>query len=129
MIELAGLFLERFPDRYEFKGFSDLAEISTTLDKEDFSNCDVVVTFGYALLQVLDDPAALGSFATVISRVFPTRSCIMVAADAHNDDATRAAFRGQCHAFQTALNDAGIALEDRQFTQRGSVMFARLAME
>ena len=129
MIELAGLFLERFPDRYEFKGFSDLEEISTTLEEEDFSNCDVVVTFGYALLQVLDDPAALGNFASIISGVFPSRSCIMVAADAHNDHATRAAFRGQCDALENALNDAGIVLDNRQATQMGSVMYARLTME
>ena len=43
MIELADLFLERFTDQYEFHGFSDLAEISTTLAEADFAACDVVV--------------------------------------------------------------------------------------
>ena len=45
MIQLAHLFLERFPVQYEFHGFSDLVEISRALADEDFSNCDVVVTF------------------------------------------------------------------------------------
>ena len=129
MIDLADLFLERFPDRYEFHGFSNRAELSRTLAEEDFSNCDVVVTFGYALLQVRDNPNALVDFATVIGCVFPSRSCIVVAADAHNDIATRAAFRKQCGALETALNEAGVVLENRQFAGRGSVMFAHLTTE
>ena len=76
MIELARLFLRRFPDQYEFHGYSDLAEISTTLADEELSNCDVVVTFGYALVQVRDDPAALGDFATLISCMFPSHSSL-----------------------------------------------------
>ena len=129
MIELAHLFLERFPDQYEFHGFSDLAEIATALAAEDFSNCDVVVTFGYALVQVRDNPAALGDFATLISCVFPSHSCIMVAADAHNDRATRDAFHDQCRALETALNATGVALENRLSTAQGSVMFAHVTME
>ena len=129
MIELAHLFLELFPDRYEFHGFSDLAEVRTTLLAQDLSNCDVVVTFGYALLQVRDNPAALDEFATVIAGAFPSRSCIMIAADAHNDGATRDAFRGQCRALETALDAAGVVVENRQFTAQGSRMFARLTME
>ena len=129
MIELAHLFLERFPDQYEFHGFSDLAEISTTLAVEDFANCDVVVTFGYALVQVRDDAAALGDFATLISCLFPSRSCIMVAADAYNNRAMRDAFDDQCDALATALNAAGVALQNRLSTAQRSVMFARLTME
>ena len=58
-IDLARLFLERFPDQYEFRGYSDLAKISTTLAEEDFSACEVVITLGYALVQVCDNPAAI----------------------------------------------------------------------
>ena len=129
MIELAHLFLERFPDRYEFHGFSDLAEILTALVGEDFSNSDVVVTFGYALVQVRDNPAALGDFATLISFVFPAHSCIVVAADAHHDGSTRDAFDNQCGALETALNEVGVALEERVSPQIRSIMVARLTME
>ena len=129
MIELAHLFLEHLPDRYEFHGFSELAEILTTLAGDDFTNCDVVATFGYALVQVRDSPTALDDFATLISCVFPSHSCIMVAADAHNDRPTRDAFDDQCRALETALNAVGVTLENRLSTAQGSVMFARLTME
>ena len=129
MIDLAHLFLERFPDQYEFHGFSDLAGIATTLAAEDFTNCDVLITFGYALVQVRDDPTALGDFATLISCLFPSRSCIMVAADAYNNRARRDAFDGQCNALETALNAEGVALQNRLSTAQRSVMFARLTME
>ena len=129
MIELARLFVERFPDQYDFHGFSDLAEISTTLADQDLSNSEVVVTFGYALVQVRDNPAALEDFATLISCVFPSHSCILVAADAHYYRATRDAFGDQCRALETARNEVGVALENRESTERGSVMFARLTVE
>ena len=129
MIQLAQRFLGRFPVRYEFHGFSDFVEISRALAGEDFSNFDVVVTFGYALVQVRDNADALGDFATLIACVFPSHSCIMVAADAHNDGATRRAFKNQCGALRTALSAVGVALEEPVFTATGSVMFARLTTE
>ena len=103
MIDLAHLFLERFPKQYEFRGYSDLDEISMALAAEDFSACDVVVTFGYALVQVCDDPAALPDFATLIRSAFPSHSCVIVAADAYSLTA-RPAFRRQCAELETALN-------------------------
>ena len=129
MIQLAHLFLERFPLQYEFHGFSDLDEISMALEARDFSNCDIVVTFGYALVQVRDNPAALDDFATLIGCVFPSHSCIMVAADAHNDHSTRDAFGDQCRVLETALNEVGVTLEERVSPSQGSVMFARLTIE
>ena len=129
MIRLADLFAGAFPVQYEFHGFSDLADISMALADRDFSDCDVVVTFGYALVQVRDNPTALGDFATLIACVFPSHSCILVAADAHNDRATRDAFDDQCDALRTALNEVGVALEDRESTAQGSGMFARLKTE
>ena len=129
MIQLAYLFLERFPVQYEFLGYSDLTEISRALADEDFSNCDVVITFGYALVQVRDNPTALDDFATLIACVFPSHSCIMVAADAHYDGATRRAFKDQCRALETALDEVGVALEDRVSTGLRSIMVARLTME
>ena len=129
MIQLAHLFLERFPDKYEFYGHSDLAEIGTALADRDLSNCDVVITFGYALVQVRDNPAALGNFATLIACVFPSHSCIVVAADAHNDGATRHAFDDQCRALEVALDEVGVALQDRVSPERRSIMVARLTVE
>ena len=129
MIMLAHLFLERFPDQYEFHGFSDLGKIATALARQDFSRCDVVVTFGYALVQVRDNPAALDDFATLIAFLFPSHSCIMVAADAHNNLAMRTAFDGQCDALKTALGTAGVALEDCVSPSQRSIMGARLTME
>ena len=129
MIKLANLFLERLPDRYEFDGYSGLAEISTTLAGNDLTNCDVVVTFGYALVQVRDNPTALSDFATLISCLFPSHSCIMVAADTHNNRPRRDAFHDQCRALATALDTVGVALKNRLSTAQRSVMFARLTTE
>ena len=88
-----------------------------------------VVTFGYALLQVRDNPGALGDFARLIACVLPAYSCIVVAVDARNDSATRADFADQCGALGNSLNEAGVALEERVLTTLGSAMFARLKME
>ena len=53
MIKLARLFLKRFSTRYDFRGYSDLDKMATALMGQDFSGCDIVITFGYALVQVL----------------------------------------------------------------------------
>ena len=129
MIQLAHLFLERFPIKYEFHGYSDLAEIVTALADQDLSNCDVLITFGYALVQVRANPTALDDFATLIACVFPSHSCIMVAADAYNYRPTRDAFDDQCRALETALIEVGVALGERVSTAQRSVMFARLKTE
>ena len=129
MIRLAYLFLERFPVQYEFHGFSDLADIPRALTDRDFSDCDVVVTFGYTLVQVRGNPTALGDFATLIAWVFPSHSCILVAADSHNDRAIRDAFDYQCNALRTAMSEVGVALENRVSTRLRSIMVARLTME
>ena len=125
MIGLAHLFLKGLPaDPYEFHGYSDLAPIRTALERQNFSNCDVVVTFGYTLVQVQGDPYALKDFATLISCLFPSRSCIVVAADAKLE-----AFGQQCTALKDALNESGVGLEDCWVPYRRSVMVARLNME
>lgn len=124
MIRLACLFAGAF--QYEFPGFSDLTDIRMALVDRDFSDCDVVVTFGYSLVQVRDNPTALGNFARLIACVFPSHACILVAADAYYDSATRDAFNDQCGALETALDKVGVALEDRDYAPRRSVMFARL---
>ncbi len=129
MIRLAHLFLKRLPVRYEFHGFSDHVDISTVLAAQDFTNCDVVVTFGYALLQVRNNRAALGDFARLIACVLPSHSCIMVAVDARSDAATRAAFANQCDSLRDALIDVGVSLKERFVATVGSIMFARLKKE
>ncbi len=126
MIQLANLFLQHLPVRYRFHGFSNLVEISTELADQDLSNCDVVVSFGYALLQVRDNRTALSDFARLIACVLPAYSCIVVAADARNDAETRAAFASQCDALRNALIDVGVSLEERLVTTVGSIMSARL---
>ena len=129
MIELADLFLEGLHAPYEFHGYSDHHKIETELGGQDFSNCDVVVTFGYALVQVREDPAALEEFADLIHCLFPSRSCIVVAADAHYSSEVRNVFNIQCEELETALNEFGVGLEDRVPPVKGSIMCARLNME
>ena len=129
MIGLAHLFLDGLHAQYDFHDYSDLAQIWTALVEQDVSNRDVVVTFGYALVQVQEDPAALEEFSDLIHCLFPSRSCIVVAADAHYNGKVRNAFDRQCRELETALNEFGIGLEDRVSPVKGSIMFARLNME
>ena len=129
MIWLARLFLDGFPEPYDFRGYSDLDEMVTVLMTHDFDGCDVVVTFGHALLQVREDPAALEEFAVLIRCLFPSRSCIVVAADAHSGS-RRDDFHHQCKELGVVLNRPRVGLEDcRALFEWRSVMFARLNIE
>ena len=96
---------------------------------QDFADCDVVVTFGYALVQVKRDPAALEEFAGLIRCLSPSRSRIVVAADAHRwsqRDAFGPTMRGTGG---LVLNNSGVGLEDCcVLPDERSVMFARLKM-
>ena len=66
--------------------------------------------------------------ATLIRGLFPSRSCIVVAADAHSGQ-RREVFGQQCTAVKDALNKYGVGLEDCWVPSSRSVMFARLNME
>ena len=88
-----------------------------------------MVTFGYALVQVQGDPAALEEFAVLIRCLFPSRLCIVVAADAHSGQ-RREVFGQQCTALEGALHNSDVVLEDScVLPDWRSVMFARLNME
>ena len=115
MIRLAHLFWDRLPVRYDYSGYSGLGEISAALAHRYLSNHDVVVTFGYVLVQVQDSPSAMEDFATLVHCLFPLHSCIVVVADAHNDSTIRGVFRDQCSALQAALDDVGV-----RFRKEGS---------
>ncbi len=129
MIKLANLFWDSLPYRNNFRGDFRLAATAATLKDQDFSDYDVVVTFGYALVQVQNDPTALNHFAMLIQYMFPSSSCIVIAADAHSG-LRREAFSSQCRALQAALNEYGVDLEDRRLLPDSrSVMFARLDKE
>ena len=129
MIRLAHLFWDRLPVRCDFDGYSSLDEIAAVLTDRDFSNHDVVVTFGYVLVQVQDSTSAMDDFAALTSCLFPTHSCLMVAADAHNDSTVRSAFRDQCAALQAALSEVGVRVRKKALSSIGSVMSAGLDME
>ena len=98
--------------------------------EQDFSNRDVVVTFGYALVQVQEDPAALEEFSDLIHCLFPSR---FVASWSRPTPTTMGRYEtpstGSAAKLETALNEFGIGLEDRVSPVKGSIMFARLNME
>ena len=125
MIRLAQLFQKGFRPRHDFRGYSEFDEMVSALRQQDFSDCDVVVTFGYALVQVRGDPSALKTFAALIRRMFPSRSCIVVAADAYSGS-MRQTFDLQCTELEAALDRSGVGLEDRVSTHMRSIMYARL---
>ena len=122
MIKLAHLFLKRFPARYDFRGYSDLDKMELALKEQDFSDCDVVVTFGYALVQVRESPDALGEFAELIRYMFPSHTCIVVAVDAYNDPEMRNAFKSQCSALEDALTEIGVSLKHPVSPSTRSIM-------
>ena len=128
MIRLAQLFAENFPEHYEFRGYSNRSKMELALTEPSFAQCDVLVTFGYALVQVRDDPTALTDFAALVGHLFPARHAIVVAADAYYDWQTRDAFREQCTAWKAALKEVGIGLTLRRTPTR-SIMYGQLRRE
>ena len=129
MINLAYRFLYDFPEQYDFRGECDLPQIRKDLMGQNFADYNVVVTFGYALVQVQGDPAALEEFAVLIRCLFPSRLCIVVAADAHSGQ-RREVFGQQCTALEGALHNSDVVLEDScVLPDWRSIMFARLNME
>ena len=126
MIRLARLFFDAFPAEYDFKGFHDKVDILQVLVTRDFSECDVVVTFGHVLVQVQAHPVAIGDFRELISCLFPLRSCVLVAVDAYSGGKTREIFQNQCSALRAALEEAGVQCANWVRTPTRSIWFARL---
>ena len=123
MIELAKRLLDRFPAEYEFRGFSDYDQIATALSDRNFFNCNVVITFAHVLVQVAETPV-LPAFASLIRKVFPSHSCLVVAVDVRSS-VRFGAFRTQADALEIALKERGVTFEEQKYGP-GSSMCARL---
>lgn len=97
------------------------------LNSRDFSDCDCIVTFGYVLIQIKNNRAALQDFVHIIQDLFPSKSCILVAVDAYNTVERRQDFRDMCRALRNALSDAGIYVKAKPIGNTGSTMYASLS--
>ena len=139
MIELAGLFQSRLRKQllvedYNLEGYSKVGDIKERLNSEDFSNCDVIVTFGYVLVQTKDNLEAMNNFADIIACLFPFNSCILIAVDAYRRQRDRKSFLNACVRLREVLNKRGVNLDGKPITHfrgedRGSRMYARLTPE
>ena len=85
------------------------------------ASCDVVVTLGYVLIQVQNDQTALRNFATLISSLFPTHSCVLIAVDAYSNRQWRDTFASQCASLRAALNDLDVDFADNTLTFTRSI--------
>ena len=137
MIKLAGLFCEHLPKEldYNLVGFSgdsdiDIDKLQKVLRPIDFiSNRDVIVTFGYVLVQTEGNDKAMKNFAKIIeSLLSPSGSCILLAVDAHKTRWVDSPwiFHEACNQLKAALDKCGLHLTEQQFGT--SLMYARLSI-
>lgn len=124
MIRLATLFRKHLPMRINFTGYSKIGKVKKVLSREDFSDCDVIVTFGHVLVQTKGKHNAVSHFCNIIYSLFPANCCVLVAVDA----ITRAwAFDDAWKDLRVALEEAGINMESEKPIGSSS-MCARLRM-
>ena len=131
MIKLAKLFCEHLPEEldYNLLGFSDIDKLQKALHPMDFSNFDVIVTFGYVLVQTEDNDQAMDNFAKIIeSLLSPSGSCILLAVDAHKTRWVNSPwiFHEACNQLKAALDKCSLHLTEQQFGT--SLMYARLSI-
>jgi len=124
MIRLADLFRKHLPMEINFTGYSKIGKIKKVLSREDFSDCDVIVTFGHMLVQTKSEHDVASDFCNIICSLFPANCCVLVAVDA----ITRAwAFHGAWKNLRAALEEAGVNMESEKSIGLSS-MCARLGM-
>ena len=116
MIKLAHLFRDHLPIEFNLKGYSDVADI---ISSENFSDCDVIVTLGYVLIQTEGDPDARKDFAEIVQSLLKSsNSCILIASDSHspNYPENRQIFGEACNQLETALRERRMNLTKPQST-------------
>ena len=129
MIKLAHLFRDHLPMEFNLKGYSDVADI---ISSENFSNCDVIVTLGYVLIQTKGNLNAMNNFSEIVQSLLkPSNSCILIAVDAYRKKEYRESFLKACDQLRKALNKRGVNLVGKPITRstgedKGSRMYARL---
>lgn len=133
MIRLASLFQghlrKHLPVEYNLGGYFKIVKIQNMLKSRDFSDCDILITFGHVLIQVKDDPEALQNFVGIIKNLFPSRSCILVAVDAYKHENRRRDFYTACTELQSAIVGVGVNVKDKRRGRAYSWMYARLSQE
>ncbi len=134
MIELAGLFRDHLPMGFNLEGYSEVDDIKEALRSKDFSNCDVIVTFGYVLVQTGGDPKArdapktMKNFAKIIESLLSrSGSCILIAVDSHSKNRWKH-FRKACGLLKVALEGLNVKYDKYNlFADKSrSNMYARL---
>lgn len=126
MIRLANLFREHFPMKINFTGYSEMGKIQKALSREDFSDCDVIVTFGHVLIQVSDD--GINKFTEIIQNLFQSNSCILIAVDARRAGGGGDKLRPSCEKLQSALSRCGANIEHVLDDYNNSMWACRLSM-
>ena len=125
MIKLTKIFWKNLSVQRELNAYHDVDGIRKGLRSEDLSDCDVLVSFGYVLIQTHGEERALSEFACIIRELFPSGSCTMVAVDAHVNKWRRDEFRNSCRHLFRRLRALGVGVEEKMGSQR-SCMYARL---
>lgn len=111
MIVLARLMKHHLPTTFDFVGYSTMERLCAELRKRNFSNCCVVVTLGYVLIQAAQDPDALSRFTEIVRGSLPAYSCFLIAVDAF-EGTRRRAFLSEWERLLTTLKNTGIDPQD-----------------
>lgn len=127
MIGLAKKFWERLLTDQDVEFLHDAKTMRNRLRSENLEDCDVLVTFGYVLIQTLDNDQAMSEFSCIIRGLFPSRSCTMVAVDACGTHERRVKFKNSCKNLLCRLRDLELSIEKKMGLQ-GSSVYARLTL-
>ena len=131
MIQLSNIFHDYFRDgrstRYGWHGCSKVGRLQRALMLRNFSNYDIIVTFGHVLIQIKNDLRAMRELSGIIWSLSPFKSCTVIAADAYFSDGRRQAFRDSCERLWRALQEPGMSSEHRPLSDRHSYTYARLS--
>ena len=115
MVRLAGLLWREFDTGVYLDATSDVGELTSRIMQG--GPADVIVSFGYVLVQTSDQKDAIDSFADILSTV-RLNSNLVVAVDAQSDPAVRA-FRRSVDGLIGILATRGLEVQWRR-PRRGS---------
>lgn len=132
MVQLANSFWSRFEEETHYSCHDCIEDFYATALPEGQTPCDVLVTFGYVLVQTIGDQSAIGDFVNIVENVAALGDCRILAVDGRSE-ANRETFREACRNLAAALENRRliVSYNGRRgycVPDFGSKMFADIAV-
>ncbi len=126
MVDLANSIWDRFEEETHYSCHHSIEELCATALAGRPTPCNVLVTFGYVLVQTIGNQTAIGDFVYVVENVATLGDCRILAVDARSETG-RETFREACRDLTDALEQRGLIV-GYNVPDFGSKMFARIAV-